>query len=94
MRFRAGIAVGLATGYVLGTKAGRERYEQIKRWWRSVSGSPQVHQLTEKSKELAGQAGRKGVGAVQRGVSKVGSNVKSRLGNGHAPDVSTPAVGI
>ena len=30
MRGKAGLVVGLAVGYVLGTRAGRERYEQIK----------------------------------------------------------------
>ena len=30
-RFRAGAVLGLATGYYLGTKAGRQRYEQIRR---------------------------------------------------------------
>jgi hypothetical protein len=29
-RFRAGVVAGLAAGYYLGTKAGRERYEQIR----------------------------------------------------------------
>jgi DNA-binding PadR family transcriptional regulator len=32
MRFRVGLLAGLAVGYYLGTKAGRERYEQIRRW--------------------------------------------------------------
>jgi hypothetical protein len=27
-----GLLAGLAVGYYLGTKAGRERYEQIRRW--------------------------------------------------------------
>ena len=30
-RFRLGLAIGLAAGYVLGTKAGRERYLQMQR---------------------------------------------------------------
>ncbi|MDQ1129567.1 hypothetical protein [Microbacterium sp. SORGH_AS_0888] len=30
MRGRVGLVIGLAAGYVLGTRAGRERYEQIK----------------------------------------------------------------
>jgi hypothetical protein len=30
-KFRAGAVVGLAAGYYLGTKAGRTRYEQIRR---------------------------------------------------------------
>jgi hypothetical protein len=29
MKFRTGLIVGLAAGYVLGAKAGRERYEKI-----------------------------------------------------------------
>jgi len=31
MRFRLGLVLGFATGYYLGTRAGRERYEQIRR---------------------------------------------------------------
>ncbi len=38
IRFAAGIAVG----YVLGSRAGRERYEQIKRWSRRVADNPAV----------------------------------------------------
>ena len=94
MRFRTGIIVGLGTGYVLGTRAGRERYEQIKRWWRSFTGSPQVQQLTERGKEMAGDAGRKGLGAVQRSVSKAGASVKDRLGNGHTSDLTAQEIGI
>jgi hypothetical protein len=32
MRFRTGLVVGLAVGYYFGTRAGRERYEQIEQW--------------------------------------------------------------
>jgi hypothetical protein len=32
MRFRTGLLVGLAVGYYYGTRAGRERYEQIEQW--------------------------------------------------------------
>ncbi|HEX4777845.1 MAG TPA: hypothetical protein VFW74_13795 [Acidimicrobiia bacterium] len=31
MRFRMGVAVGFAAGYYLGARAGRERYEQMRR---------------------------------------------------------------
>jgi hypothetical protein len=30
MRGKVGLVIGLAAGYVLGARAGRERYEQIK----------------------------------------------------------------
>jgi len=29
MRFKAGVFLGLATGYYLGTRAGRDRYQQL-----------------------------------------------------------------
>ena len=35
-----GIVAVLATGYVLGTKAGRERYEQIVDTYKAVTGHP------------------------------------------------------
>ena len=91
---RTALLIGFGAGYILGSKAGRERYEQIKRWWRSFTGSPPVHAIAERGKDLAEEAGRKSLGAVQRGVSKVGSGVKDRLGNGHAADVPAEGIGI
>ena len=31
MRFRVGLGLGFALGYYLGARAGRERYEQLRR---------------------------------------------------------------
>jgi hypothetical protein len=42
MRYKFTFAVGFATGYVLGAKAGRERYEQISRTMRGLSENPAV----------------------------------------------------
>ena len=36
------LAVGFVLGYVLGAKAGRERYEQIMRWSSKAADSPAV----------------------------------------------------
>ncbi|MDF5757005.1 YtxH domain-containing protein [Spongiactinospora sp. TRM90649] len=44
MRYRVTFAVGLAVGYVLGSRAGRERYEQIKRATQRVVDSPAVQE--------------------------------------------------
>jgi hypothetical protein len=40
MRYRMTFVAGLAVGYVLGSRAGRERYEQIRRAARRVADSP------------------------------------------------------
>ena len=42
MRYKATFLVGFAAGYTLGAKAGRERYEQIRRTVRSLSENPAV----------------------------------------------------
>ena len=42
MRYKFTFAVGFASGYVLGAKAGRERYEQISRTMRGLSENPAV----------------------------------------------------
>jgi hypothetical protein len=94
MRFRIGLILGLGAGYVLGAQAGRERYEQIRRWFRSVTGNPKVQEIADRGKDAAGQAGRKGAEAVQRSVSRVGTSVKDRLGNGHGGDVEVQQLGI
>ena len=47
---------GFATGYVLGSRAGRERYEQIRRAAKSVAGSPAVRRATESLQHQAGDA--------------------------------------
>jgi hypothetical protein len=77
-----GIAIGFGVGYVLGAKAGRERYDQIQDLWAKVSGNPTVQKAAENAKHMAGDAGRKGMEAVQGGVTKASSAVKSRLGDG------------
>ena len=44
--------IGAAVGYVLGAKAGRERYEQIKNWLGSAARSEPLAGLAEKGKGL------------------------------------------
>ncbi|MEV6336255.1 MULTISPECIES: hypothetical protein [Nocardia] len=39
------LIIGIAAGYVLGTKAGRGRYEQISAATRAVTGSPVTRKL-------------------------------------------------
>jgi hypothetical protein len=44
MRYRFVFIVGLAVGFVLGARAGRERYEQIRKLARKAADSPAVQQ--------------------------------------------------
>jgi hypothetical protein len=47
------------TAYVLGTKAGRGRYEQMMRWWRSMRDRAVRTPAGEKVQEIAGSAAAK-----------------------------------
>lgn len=66
MRGKIIFVVGLATGYVLGTRAGRERYEQIKAGAEKVWNTPTVQSGVSKVQEFAG----KRVDTVKAEVSK------------------------
>jgi len=46
MKFKSGFLVGLGAGYVLGAKAGEERYQQIVDAARSLRENPGVQRLT------------------------------------------------
>lgn len=53
MRGKAGLVIGLAIGYVLGSRAGRERYEQIKKQWLKVWNLQPVQEQVGKAKDFA-----------------------------------------
>lgn len=65
MRYRLTFAAGLAVGYVLGTRAGRERYEQLKKSARAVAQNPAVRNTAES----AAQQGRQFAGRTFEKVS-------------------------
>ena|SRR5487761_1393683 len=47
MRYRITFLAGFAAGYVVGARAGRERYEQIKRLSQRAAESPVVKQAAD-----------------------------------------------
>ncbi|MFF3858195.1 YtxH domain-containing protein [Streptomyces sp. NPDC002209] len=76
MRYKVTFVVGLALGYVLGTRAGRERYEQMKKSARGIAQNPAVRNAAE----TAGQTGREYAGKAFAVVSdKVGNAVPASV---------------
>ncbi|MDQ4094676.1 MAG: hypothetical protein M3174_00495 [Actinomycetota bacterium] len=75
---KLGFLVGFGAGYVLGAKAGTERYEQLKRLYDNLAASPAVQKATGKAKTAASS----GVSTVKEkaseGASKVTDSVKNR----------------
>lgn len=79
MGLKTGLIVGFGVGYVLGAKAGRERYEEIRRAWQDFTGNPRLQEAVERGKDLVGSATKEGLTAVQGGVEKAAGAVKDRL---------------
>jgi hypothetical protein len=68
--------VGFGAGYVLGAKAGTERYEQLRRLYENLSSSPAVRRATGKAKSAASTGLEQAKDKASEGVSKVTSAVK------------------
>lgn len=91
-------AAGLAAGYILGTRAGREKYEQIVESARTLSNKPAVQQAQTKARVLVGQ-GTQAVGAKLHlngdgdaslsSADTVDSAATTRKVNGSSPKKST-----
>ncbi|MGA5128716.1 YtxH domain-containing protein [Streptomyces olivoreticuli] len=47
MRYRLTFMIGAAVGYVLGARAGRERYEQLRKGAQRVAQNPAVRNTAE-----------------------------------------------
>lgn len=78
MGTRITFVAGLAVGYVLGAKAGRERYEQLAKATRSFVESPPVQSAGHAAAGFGRDAGGKA-------VQKIGEHLPERVGR-HLPD--------
>ena len=72
------LAVG-AAGYVLGTKAGRERYEQIKQQTTKAWNSPTVQDTVDTVQSQAKQAGSDLGSKVGSKVAETAGDVKDKV---------------
>ncbi|KRA25519.1 hypothetical protein ASD65_14650 [Microbacterium sp. Root61] len=80
MRGKAGLVIGLGVGYVLGTRAGRERYEQIKTQWLKVWNLDPVQAQVSKVKDFAKTSAMALPNALWDGAVKVTKAATSSRG--------------
>ena len=73
MRFRVGLLAGFAVGYYLGSKAGRGRYEQIRRWIEDARRS---------------RPAEKAQAAVELGLERVRQKSEAVTGSTNGPGAS------
>ena len=74
MKFRLGLIIGLAIGFLAGARAGRERYEQILAVYKAVRSNEQVREATE----LAERSTRGTRATAGRGMVSVAETVRVR----------------
>jgi hypothetical protein len=82
MRYRIVFLGGLAVGFILGARAGRERYEQIKHLSQRVADSPAAQQAAgafqAQATGLAKAAQQKVTSELQDRVPKVAAAARSK----------------
>ena len=71
MRGRLGMFVGFGAGYVLGAKAGRERYEQLRRLYENIQASPTFRQATSAARDAVGTGLDQARDLATDGIEKV-----------------------
>jgi hypothetical protein len=77
MIVKPGVVVGFGLGYLLGTRAGRERYETIMRQIRAVRERPEVQAVA---------------GVVSAQASEFGRRIRAAAGRRPVEDTTTTRV--
>jgi hypothetical protein len=87
MKGKVLLITGLAVGYVLGTRAGRERYDQMKANATKVWNDPRVQKPVQQAEEFVKEKAPEVADFVSGGVKKVVSQVSG----GSKPAATKPA---
>lgn len=88
MRGRVGLFIGFGAGYVLGAKAGTERYDQLLRLYENMLQSPKVKEATGKAKGTVSTGLEQARDKAKEGREKVGSTVSQRRSSSSEGDGS------
>jgi len=80
------VLVAGGVGYVLGTKAGRERYEQIRGTFNKVKNDPRVQEKTQQAADLAKEKAPVVKDRIAEAADAAATKVRS--GGAHSSDVS------
>ena len=78
--------LGTGVGYVLGTRAGRERYEQLAQAYRRVADNPSVQAAAGVARAKAGEAVQAGVAVAK---DRMGPSDPEPAGGPAAPGRAT-----
>jgi hypothetical protein len=79
------LIAGIGIGYVLGSKAGRERYEQIRRGATKVAHNPAVQSAAEKAQEAVATQAAAAAEAVKDTVTSAADRARREVSVQPAP---------
>ena len=82
MKGKITLLVGGAIGYVLGARAGRERYEQIKSQAQSLWGNPKVQEKAAQAQDLAKEKGPEMGQKVAEAAAGAAAQAKDKVSGG------------
>jgi hypothetical protein len=85
MRGRVLLVVGLGVGYVLGTRAGRERYNQMKLQAQKLWSDPRVQKQVKTAEQFAKDKAPEVADFVSDGAKKVASQVTPKSSSKSSP---------
>ncbi|MFP3467028.1 hypothetical protein [Leifsonia sp. SIMBA_070] len=94
-------AAGVAVGFIIGSRAGRGAYEDMRRKWRGFAQSDTVQNVKGDVKDFAGRAASDVGDKVSETVSKVTDKASSKIdqvtgkgdsGSGSGSASASPAV--
>ena len=91
MRGKILFVAGAAVGYVLGTRAGRKRYEQIKAAADRVWQTPAVQRQVQQAEDYAARKIGEIPGAVFDGVARAVGSAVQRAAGGKRTDAGARA---
>jgi hypothetical protein len=74
MRFKLGLAIGFVAGFVVGARAGKERYEKLVARIRATLASDRMHQATD----LAERATRRPRASAGSGLVDLAEGIRER----------------
>jgi hypothetical protein len=105
MRFRLGLVTGLATGYYLGARAGRQRYDQINRAVARVRRSDAFEVATERARSVVEEGVEKARAAIDHDAddaaigghaddAAIGGDADNSATNGQGAGPESPTAGI
>jgi hypothetical protein len=77
---KTGFMAGFAAGYVIGAKAGRERYEQIKDAAKAFGENPGVKRLADEVQRTVNVTKDRASSAASRTVETAGSQLADKTG--------------